>query len=219
MRFLATLSGFLIAPTFRVLASPNIEGVNPYWKDVFQIGAWVVAIGGGLIAAARAIDESRANREQRKRELRWRQAQAGTELVGKMLDDSRSWNAMIMLDWDSREYALSKDVTETINIGEVEHALRPYRDRCTPKEAYIRDAFDTLFYHMALLERAINVSLVTFDDVSWPISYYVQRMATHRRVYEDYMREFSHSGARNLAERFEGWRSAASNSVVTNESH
>src|SRR5436309_15186066 len=102
----AILSGLLIIPTFSVVASSIIEGVDPYWKDVFQIGAWVVAIGGGLVAAARAIDESRANREQRKRELRWRQAQAGTELVGKMLEDYRSWNAMIMLDWDYREYAL-----------------------------------------------------------------------------------------------------------------
>src|SRR5438067_8584065 len=96
---LVLLSYWLAVPTCRILASPSADGVNPYWKDVFQIGSWIVAIGGSLVAAARAIDESRANREQRKRELRWRQAQAATDLVGKMLDDSLAWDAMTMLDW------------------------------------------------------------------------------------------------------------------------
>jgi hypothetical protein len=46
--------------------------MNPIAKDLLQILALAVAIVGGLIAAFKALDETRENRRQRVRELRWK---------------------------------------------------------------------------------------------------------------------------------------------------
>ena len=197
------------------------DGLPPLWKDVFEVAAWAVAIVAGIITAATAVGESRANREQRERsllearegrdqrarELRWRQAQIGSQLVSEMLEESLAWDAMQMLDWERLELTIRGEAVP-ISIGEVLHALRPRRDASGSVEKRIRDAFDALFHQMARLEQSVTIGLTTLDDISLPIEYYVGRMAEHQSVHEAYMREFGHQGALHLARRFQSWSEA-----------
>ena len=199
------------------------DGLDPVWKDVIQVTTWGVAIVGGLIAAGKAISESRANREQRERaleearetreqrvrELRWRQAQIGSELVDRMMNEALAWKAMEILDWENLEIELSSGERQPLDMSEVVRALRPYRDICTPKEKCVRDAFDALFYYMGRMDKSVSIELTGLDDVSQPISYYIDQMARNRVAYEDYMVSFGFSGALNFARRFPSWATAA----------
>lgn len=213
----------LAAALLTAVAAPatakKADGLDPVWKDVVQIAAWGVAIVGGLIAAGKAIQESRANREQRERtleearetreqrvrELRWRQAQIGSELVDRMMNEVLAWKAMEILDWENLEIELSSGERLPVTMSEVLRALRPYRDACTTKEKCVRDAFDSLFYYMGRMDKSVSIELTGLDDVSQPISYYIDQMARNRAVYEAYMGAFGFSGALNFARRFPSW--------------
>jgi len=92
-------------------------------KAWFHILAWSVASIGGVIAAFRAIVEMRRNREQRKQELRWRQARESKDILDKLNEDPRSRSAMMMLDWSGREYKIKEDVKERISKSDVLEAL------------------------------------------------------------------------------------------------
>lgn len=210
---------FVAATLFQSSAA---AGVSEEVKDWFQIAAWVAAVIGGLVALQKAVSESRANRElreralaeaqenrqQREKDLRWRKAQIGYELVEKMLKDHAAWQAMEIIDWPDLDIALPGgqrlQVTNTL-LGQ---ALRPVREQCTPDQKLIRDAFDALFYHMARLEKSVAIELTTLEDVSLPIAYYIEQMAQRRSLFEDYMKAFSHTGALALADRFEAWRTS-----------
>lgn len=229
--FMATLA---LIVSLNVIAAPAAEsqgtdGLDPFWKDVAQTGAWSVAIVGGLIAAAKAIHESRLNREQRdraldearearaqrNRDLRWRQAQVGTELVDKALNDPQAWDAAQMIDWEDREFKISDGTRVTVTLDDVARALRPYRDKCDLKDAYIREAFDALFYRYSSFERALNIDLVTFDDVATPAQYYIREMSKRRSVYEAYMSTFGFAAALRFANRFESWKAASASGTAS----
>jgi hypothetical protein len=155
----------------------------------------------------RTLAEAQENRQQRQRDLRWRQAQIGYELVEKMLSDRAAWDAMQMLDWADVILELPGGGEKfRLTREEVDHALRPVRERFTPKEKLVRDDFDALFYHMSRLDKSVTIELTTLDDVSLPIEYYIEQMASRRPVMEAYMKAFGHTGALALAQKFPSWR-------------
>lgn len=193
-------------------------GVDPYVKDVVQMVSGAVALVVALITIWRAFHEIRNNREQRDRalishredreqrqlELRWRRAQAGASLVEKMLADKDAGDAMTMLDWSSRKFEIG-DALMIISHKDFPDALRDSRGTFDAKEVFIRDVFDDLFFHLARFEQAVRVDLVTLDDVSLPISYYIAEMAKQRHTFEAYLRAF-HPLALAFVERFPEWK-------------
>ncbi|HYC59320.1 MAG TPA: hypothetical protein VEK79_07115 [Thermoanaerobaculia bacterium] len=207
---------------FATLLQSSTTGVREEVKDWFQVAAWVAAVIGGAVAVQKAVSESRANRQlrertlaeaqenrqQREKDLRWRKAQIGYELVEKMLKDRAAWRAMEMIDWPDVELELAGGDKFRVTPDAIIQALRPVREKCTPEEKRIRDAFDALFYHMSRLEKSVTIELTTLDDVSLPIAYYIEQMAQRRGLFEDYMKAFGHTGALALASRFEFWRGA-----------
>lgn len=154
----------------------------------------------------RALTSDKENRDQRDRELRWRQAQAGSALVEKMVDNKDAVCAMRILDWSNRKFEV-EGVTVAIAHDDLPDALRTSRGRFDSKQVFIRDVFDELFFHMARFEQTLDVGLVRFADVSLPIGYYVTEMAKMRRVFEPYLETF-HPGAHRFVERFPEWKQA-----------
>jgi len=80
------------------------QGMNPFLKDVIQVASWVVAVIGGLIAAFVAIRQLKSNTEQRKTELRWRQANAAKEIISDIHSNYWAKNAVTMLDWSEGKH-------------------------------------------------------------------------------------------------------------------
>lgn len=67
-------------------------------KDKIDLGAKVVTIIGGLIAACKILIELRLNRKQRAQELRWKQSNSARELIREMLSSKLAHNVTIMFD-------------------------------------------------------------------------------------------------------------------------
>jgi hypothetical protein len=181
-------------------------------KDVgLETLSKAAAIVFGLITAWRAVREMKQSREQRDRalaaeqkELRWRQARVGTEVVEKMLEDREVDDALNMIDWDSRSYKIDgQDVVVTAD--DLGAALVGRRGVFIRKQLFVRDVFDELFYYMGRLERMVALELTTFEDVTMPLDYYIELMARRQDVFGGYMRAF-HPTALKFVERFPAWK-------------
>jgi hypothetical protein len=164
-----------------------IPDVSPVFKDWTQVLAWVAAVVGVAIAFAKGRTEVRENREQRARELRWRQASAGREIVNEMLSDEYSDAALTMLDWSGLEYEIAPGRRVTVTHADYVAALRIEQLQFTDEEQYTRDCFDTLFYYMGTMEHLQESGLVGFDDVVYPLDYYANRMREDAEVFRRFL--------------------------------
>lgn len=180
-------------------------------KNWIQAVFWIIASIGALIAAFKAISELRENRIQRIKELRWKQANLAKELLDEMFEDKYSMAAMLMLDWDGREFNIVEGKNEEISYDELPAALTTDADSMKKgfyqKQVFIRDCFDRFFYHLDRLEWCIKTDLILFEDVSFPTSYYIERMKKHQKrfeqiVFENFMDTFGYKAALKFFRRF-----------------
>jgi hypothetical protein len=183
--------------------------VNPELKDWLQAIAWLAAGVGVVLAVFKFRSELQLTREQRERDLRWKQAEAAKELNDEMLDDPEARTALEMLDDDGREFdlPLSKQSLR-ITHKDLQHALNPENDDSDKKLADIRDCFDSLFYYFALLEHHINSTLVLHEDVAFPLDYYVRLLAAFRPEVEAYLDHFKLLQPKAFLYRYDDWKQA-----------
>jgi hypothetical protein len=151
-------------------------------KDIVQIGAWLAAIVGGLVAAFKAIHETGENRRLRQQELRWKKAQLAREILNNLKTNPRFHDALVMLDWSGREYEISSGIKEEVSWEELPGALRAWSEEIefSDKEVYIRDCFDELFDGLNILEHYLRTDFLEFEDVNFPLAYYMGKL--HERI-------------------------------------
>jgi hypothetical protein len=189
----------------RVLTIPGnddmLSTVPKTLMDFVQLCTWAVAAIGGLVAAFKAVREMRENREQRQRELSWRQASAAKELIDSLQADARANDAMTMLDWSGRPFMVGDERFVVTTEGMV-NALRT--DQARPfdgEEVFIRDCFDHLFFHLDRIGHFVHEGLVRFEDVGYPLEYYVRQMADRVSVFTGFMSAYGYRRALQLLER------------------
>jgi hypothetical protein len=156
--------------------------------DRLESMAKLVGIIGGLIAVFVGIYQLGQGTYQNVRELHWKQAELGREMVNKMMDDE-GWKAMEMMDWEDegREYEINGQ-KEKINANAVYAALE--RHESTDKDRYIIDRLDRTFFLVSQLQSAVRSDLVRLEDVRFPLSWYAaKRMCQHKQLFEAYMKE------------------------------
>jgi acyl carrier protein len=178
---------------------------NAQSKNRFDAISKVVAISGGLISAIAIVISLKANTDQRASELRWNQARLAAELEDDMfVNDPQVFNALRMIDWGAYNFTI-KGTEVTITREEVQQSLNVEKNNeLNPKDVFVRESFDRLFYRMGKLERAVRSELVLFEDVVSPMSYYVPfLLSTHRQVLEPYMRQLHHTDALTFMKRFD----------------
>jgi hypothetical protein len=180
------------------------QGMSQPARDRFEVASKSIAIIGGIISALGLIITLQGSITQRSTEHRWNQAKLAMELIDDMLSDPQAFDALRMIDWDSRTYQVGKDHEEKIGTGEVHDALDVRNNsNLSPAGVYVRESFDRLFYHLGKLERAIDSDLVRFEDVDSPLDYYVP---IFRSKYGDaapqYMKQLGDRDAMGLLERF-----------------
>jgi len=197
-------------------------------------GTTLVSVGGSIIAGsiafAKYLEELRKARaqqlemlKQKANELRWEQAKVGKTLNDEMLEDVEACGAMQMLDMEpegssvrlpnERSFvATYDDVVRAITWRVGQDRDPTARDRThleySPKWVEIRTCFDSFFYYLAIIEHYLTSGLLHFDDVAYPLTYYVRLLAHNRwrtqfRAYIDYYRL---GRARKFLQRFESWR-------------
>ena len=179
-----------------------------------NVKAWIetvsrlAAIIAGLFAIHKGRREVQQNRDQRAQELRWRQAQSGKELNDEMLDDPPARAAMDMLDYSFKSYTDKRGNPLEITTAEWTHGLRTTQLNLSAKDEYVRQCFDNLLYYMGILEHHISRGLVLFDDVAYPIEYYVERMVPQAPTLMRYIQTYKFHRSAAFLNRFPEWTAA-----------
>ena len=179
-------------------------------KDIFQVAAWAVAVIAGLVTVWKAVAELKRSTEQRKRDLRWRQAEMAKQFVDEILGHLEARAALKMLDWDGLKYKTSEGETTQPITHQIRRAsLRTVNTVFGPDDdgPFIRDAYDSLFDFLERLEHFIRIDLIRFEDVAPVLKYYVKKMALHdeREVIKGFLDGYGFTLAAAFLERFPEW--------------
>jgi hypothetical protein len=171
----------------------------------FQIGAWAVAIIGGLITAWKAI-------AQRQEDMRWKRAEMAKKCLDEIFGNHLAQAAMKMLDWDNLTYDIPGYGERGPITTQARHvALRTKGTVFYPKgdEQFIRDAFDALFDGLEMLEHFLEIKLIEFADVKQPLSYYVGKLskAEEYAAIQPFLTNYEFSKAEAFLRRYPKWRS------------
>jgi hypothetical protein len=159
-------------------------------RDLLQAGAWLASVLLAILTVVKFWSETKLSREQRERDLRWRQAQAGKELNDEMLTDPEAWAALQMIDSEGpRSFKLPSEKFEDIGKDDIRAALANTSD-ANEKPAYIRDCFDSLFYYLAMLQHYQQSTLIQSADVEFPIHYYLSRLRDLESPVREYVDQF-----------------------------
>jgi hypothetical protein len=184
------------------------------WTTWIFAGSSFTAVVGGAWAAFQYFAENKRDREQRVAELkqresehRWRCAQAGKGLLDELHGDSNAAAALQMLDSWSRSFIVAGNatvITDTMWLAALQAASDSAGD---PVGSFVRDAFDALYYHMAMLEHHVRNDFVLMRDVEFPLEYYVAILAEDKPIHQQYLRHFCFEQAEAFLNRFASWTS------------
>lgn len=177
-------------------------------KDAVEVIAAIVAVGGGLIAAFKAVREMREQKEQNARDLRWKRAREAMELLNQLNTNSLVKAATLMLDWSEREFALPSGKRAKITKQAMLRALRTENLDFTEEEVFIRDVFDSFFAFLERVELATKISLVEFDDIKGSIGYLAEKMSKNRGVFSKFISSYGYNRAEELLALYPEWRGA-----------
>ena len=215
MRKRTSLLAVVIAATLLVKCSSTWHFALPILaentKNWLQAVAWFAAALAAMVGLVKFWTELRASRQQRDRDLRWRQAEVGKKLNDEMQTDEHAWPAMQMLDNPGRMFTLPSGVRVAIGHEDVRRALlcQPAGDAVDDEKfAYIRDCFDAFFYYLAILDHYIKRTLVLEEDVAYPTEYYVPLLAKMHGEALCYLQRYRLNRALSFLNRYSDWRDA-----------
>lgn len=185
--------------------------MSPDTKDLVQVAAAAVAVVGGLIAAFRAVAEFRRSNDQRREDMRWRQAEMAKRCLDEMRADPLARAALKMLDWSGLRYERpGGGTTGVIDRDTRRAALRTTNTMFADKDdaPFIRDAYDALFDGFERLEHFTRMKLIDFDDVEPAFRYYVEKMSApdDRAIFVSFLDTYGFALAAAFLERFAPWR-------------
>jgi hypothetical protein len=172
----------------------------------WQIGVWIVGIVGGLITASLGILQAVQNRRQREKELRWKQADSGKQLIDQLFGEQLSYFGAQMLDSWSRTYLVPgagkiriewEDIPKALNIESI--------GTSDTKSEFIRECCDAFLFCLDRFEHFIQAGLTTFQDVRTPSKYYVELMAEDKGVWISYIEFCKYEHVLQFLNRFPQW--------------
>ncbi|MDZ7263694.1 MAG: hypothetical protein ONB16_03860 [candidate division KSB1 bacterium] len=183
-------------------------------KDIISLIGTSVTIIGGFVAATIAIYNLILNRKIREKELRFKQAQMGKQIIEEMFDDEAAGNALLMIDFERRSFDVGSRKKLMITQNDVVRSLDPEMQDEDRRSIFIRECFDGLFYYLDRFEHFIKIGLITFEDVAVPLQYYATIMSKQKSVYMNYITLTQFERALIFLNRFSAWKN-----VKIKESH
>jgi hypothetical protein len=180
-------------------------------KDWFQVGAWFVAIIGGLIAASKAVAEAQRANVQRREDMRWKRAEMAKTCLDEIFGDTLSSAALKMLDWSNLTYNLPNGgKTAPVDRDARRKALRTSETifQADGQEQFIRDSFDALLDGFQTLEHYIRIGLIEFADVKEPFAYYVRKLSSSEEypVVQSFLDAYEFDLSGEFLSRFPEWK-------------
>ncbi|ESS71329.1 hypothetical protein MGMO_107c00050 [Methyloglobulus morosus KoM1] len=162
--------------------------------------------------------------KQLSNDSKWKKTETAKSLIKEMMDDSRARNARRMIDWtygrlfDINQNDNGKTEPFPISRQEIYEALDKLgvesSDPLDSKTIFVRDCFDRFFYFMGVFEHYIFRKLVDFEDVRYPMEYYVKYLKSsnpnqqdydesHFKYFEKYITRYNYKYAQDFINRFE----------------
>ena len=169
--------------------------------DISQLVAWLVAGVGVVFGVFRGLKEMRLSREARQTEQRWRRADLARQLLERLEGDEAVLAAFRMTDYDKGEIDVQGRFTATRQ--EVKTALTVGPLKPVSKETQIRDSFHSLFSHLEHLEHYIRINLIFFEDVQYPLEYWMRNLLADWRTVSKNLDAYNFPLARRFIERFQ----------------
>jgi len=169
--------------------------------DISQLVAWLVAGVGVLFGVFRGLKEMRLSREARQTEQRWRRADLARQLLERLEGDEAVLAAFRMTDYDKGEIEVQGRFTAT--RPEIKAALTVGRLKPVSKETQIRDCFHSLFSHLDHLEHYIRINLILFEDVQYPLEYWMNNLLADWRTVSKNLDAYNFPLAKKFIERFQ----------------
>jgi hypothetical protein len=148
------------------------------------------------------LEQRRQANEAADRELEWRRGVAAQSLLEKMEEDELAADAMLMLDWDGREFS-DGEKTWPLDKAQTIEALRVRGRPFTDAEVYVRDAFDHLFWYFERIQHQIEIDLISVEHVRFPIAYLIAVMNEDRTAFRDFLEAYGYRGSLWLLDEFE----------------
>jgi hypothetical protein len=146
------------------------------------------------------------NTEQRKSELRWRQANAAKESINDIHRNDWAKNAVTMFDWSEGKQRLTfVEKKKSIEISyeeDVISALKKSYNECSDIEHDIVYCFDWFFYFIDRIEHYIRTKLIEFEDVEDVFRPYNEKIKKHEQVFETFMNMHSYKLANDFWKRY-----------------
>ncbi len=170
-----------------------------------QAISWLIASIGGVAALFNLGLQNRRASKQRKEEYLWKRAEQAKTITNQIWANERCTDAMMMLDWTNRTYKISEDEEVRITTSDVTEALTTENLAFSEKQAYIRDCFDALLDAMQYLEHLIQIGLVDFSDVGFPMRYSIEELSGKRPEIERYIDAYHFDEAKQFLDRFDFW--------------
>jgi len=167
----------------------------------FEMLSWL----GALILAGIGLWQLKASLAQRREEQTWRRIEAAAKLVTEMIDDEDYGRAALVLDVVPSKVTFRDQHCIKMTAEKIRKALSspdPAGDH-----AQICFSFDGLFWHMAKFEHFISRRLVQFEDVAFPITYYVEHLAPYRNEVRGYLERNHMTQANAFLARCNFWTS------------
>jgi hypothetical protein len=183
------------------------------WMIYVQTASWAGAALTAVIGVWRFGNDTKQARIQKqeeidakleanavaRRELDWRRASAAQISLEKMESDPLASDAVLMLDWDGREFPSSKPAWR-LRRSAVLHALRDIGEPFDDSEIYVRDAMDRLLWHFERIQQQIDVDLIDLRHVLFPLGYVAALMNEAPEPFQRFMTAYGYVGAMKLIE-------------------
>jgi len=162
----------------------------------------IVAAVAGPIGAAWALIQWYLTVEQRKTDLRWKQAEAAWKLIDSVYEDLYVTTALRIIDGEVTSLDIPDAGKCSVDIDAVDKALDLQKLDYSEECRHIRHCFDCLLYAFERIEMAIASDYVRMQDIKSPTRYYSVKLYNLWPIIEPYGKATGYIGALHLIERF-----------------
>lgn len=177
-----------------------------HWRDNVQVIPWIASAVAVLATIIKSWSESKLSRDQRARDLRWKQAEAAKSLNGEMMNDAMSTDARFMLDFPGKPIEIPATKSKIpIQKADIRLALSIEHEPTEEVHPYIQRCFDNLFYYLSTMEHYIATTLILPDDVKFPLDYYLPLLDEYQPEVSRYLARYRLHRAAAFLERCRSW--------------
>ena len=174
-------------------------------KDILDLSFKAGTVIFAAITVWKALKELRDNHEQRRNDLKWKQAEAAKNLIDAWMGNKEAFSFCRMIEYENRSFINEEGNEFHCNVGLIIKALnndaKEIINSVDADERYIRDTCDAFLYYTELMNQGLESNLYLLKNLIFPLRYYLQRM-NQKGLYDTVINYASRNGFRGSINLF-----------------